>query len=91
MSNKKLSKTLLITGTVLILLVPIWWFFLPQYFSPMLCNPEDYSPSSGNYAYFACTDVYFKIGLFGTLGQLIVAGLLIYFASRTQRKIKSKK
>jgi hypothetical protein len=90
MSNKKWYKFLLIVGTILILATPIWWFFAPPYFGPMLCNPEDYSPSSGNYAYFACTDVYLKIGLFGTLGQLTAAGLLIYFASRTQRKIKSK-
>lgn len=86
MSNNHISKTFLIASVILIVLVPVWWFVLPDYLSPLLCNPEDYSPSSGNEAYFACVDTYFKIGLFGTLLHLSVAALLVYFAAKTQKK-----
>lgn len=91
MSRNKWYKSLLIAGTILILLTPMWWFVGSRLISPMICDPEDYNFTSGNYAFFACTDVYVKIALFGSFGNFIVGGLLIYFASRVQRKDNLKK
>lgn len=86
MLNSKKYKVLMIIGTVLILTIPLWWFVLPQYVSPLFCNPADYAPASGNYSPYGCSDVYVKVIVVGSFINLIAGGIFFYLASRNQQK-----